>query len=282
MVSKQGFPIAYEIFTGSTFEGHTLIPIIQKFINRHKVKNFTVVADAAMISDENVKQLIDNELSYIVGARLGNISNDLLSEIDSKLVREDGKTIRVETSKGNLVCGFSSVRYRKDKYEMEKQIEKAKQLVKNPSKKKRLKFIKTSGEEVKLNENLIKKTKKLLGVKGYYTNLNETVASNHLIIQQYHELYRIEQAFRISKHDLQTRPIFHFKEEPIRLHILICFMALVLSKHIELKTNISIRRFIDESKKITDGKIRNEITKKINLIKAESTDKMKKYLKEIF
>ncbi len=100
------------------------------------------------------------------------------------------------------------------------------------------------------------------------------MVSNHSIIERYHELYRIEQAFRISKSDLQTRPIFHFKEEPIKLHILICFIALVVSKHIELKTGVSIRKFIDESKKITDGQILNQITNKVVLVKAEPTTKM--------
>lgn len=65
----------------------------------------------------------------------------------------------------------------------------------------------------------------------------------------------IEQAFSISKNDLQTRPVFYFKEKPIKLHILVCFMALVKSQHIELKTGISIRKFADESKKIVDGEI---------------------------
>ena len=88
-----------------------------------------------------------------------------------------------------------------------------------------------------------------MGIKGYYTNLDASVTDNKTIIERYHELYKIEQAFRISKNNLQTRPIFHFKEELIKLHILICFMALVVSKHIELKTGISIRKFIDESKK---------------------------------
>lgn len=282
MVSKEGFPIAYEIFTGNTFEGHTLLPTIKRFIEKHGVGNFTVVADAAMISDGNIEQLAANRINYIVGARLGNISQKLLSEIDEKLERENGKTIRIATDKGDLICSFSAVRYRKDKYEMEKQIEKAEQVVKKPSKKKRLKFVKTSGEEIKLNEELIEKTKKLLGVKGYYTNLKETVASNSLVINQYRELYRIEQAFRVSKHDLQTRPIFHFKEEPIKLHILICFMALVISKHIELKADVSIRKFIDESKKIMDGIIRNEITKKTSLIKAKPTEKMNLFLAKIF
>ena len=56
--------------------------------------------------------------------------------------------------------------------------------------------------------------------------------------------------------------MFHFKEEPIKLHILICFMALITSRHIELETGISIKKFIQECKKITDGRILNKITNK--------------------
>lgn len=77
-----------------------------------------------------------------------------------------------------------------------------------------------------LNEKLIEKTTRLLGIKGYYTDIEETVVDNTTIISRYHDLYKIEQAFRVSKNDLQARPIFHFKDDPIRLHMLICFMAL--------------------------------------------------------
>src|SRR5574344_924688 len=73
MVSKEGFPVAYEVFSGNTFEGHTIIPVIKDFIERNRVKEFTVVADAAMISSENIQQLTQNNINYIVGARLGNI-----------------------------------------------------------------------------------------------------------------------------------------------------------------------------------------------------------------
>jgi transposase len=170
-------------------------------------------------------------------------------QIDKDLIREDGKSIRLQTDKGYLICSYSSVRYRKDKYEMEKQIERAKQMVESPSRSKKLKYTTSRGQKIELNEKLIDKNKKLLGVKGYYTDLEENEVSNQTIIERYHELYKIEQAFRISKSDLQTRPIFHFKEEPIKLHVLICFIALVLSKHIELQTNASIKRFIHECKK---------------------------------
>ena len=124
MVSKEGFPIGYEIFSGNTFEGHTIIPVVKSFIERNKVKEFTVVADAAMISSENITQLTQNNINYIVGARLGNISTDLLKIIDKKMDRQDGKSIRIKTELGYLICSYSAVRYRKDLYEMNKQIEK--------------------------------------------------------------------------------------------------------------------------------------------------------------
>lgn len=274
IVSKEGFPVAYEVFSGNTFEGHTIIPVMKAFIERNGVKDFTVVADAAMISTENVQQLTQNKINYIVGARLGNIPSELLETIDKNISREDGKSIRIKTGNGYLICSYSSIRYRKDKYEMEKQIEKAKQVVAKPSKSKKVKFTQTKDQKIELNEALIEKAQKLLGIKGYYTNLDESVADNKIIIERYHELYKIEQAFRISKNDLQTRPIFHFKEQPIKLHILLCFMALAISKHIELKTGVSIRKFIDESKKIVDGEILNHITQKIVTIKAQPTQKM--------
>lgn len=215
MVSKERLPIAYEIFPGNTFEGHTFIPMIQRFISKNNVRTLTVVADAAMISTENSAVLNEKNINYIVDARLGNISSDLLTKIDSNIVRKEGKSIRIKTVNGNLICGYSSVPYRKDKYEMEKQIYRARYFIDNPFKSKKLKFTKSSGQKVELNQKLIDKTHKLLGIKGYYTNLPESIADNQTIIKRYRELYRIEQVFRISKSDLRIRPIFHYKEERI-------------------------------------------------------------------
>jgi transposase len=281
MVTKEGFPIAYEVFSGNTFEGHTIIPVVNKFIKKNTIKNFTIVADAAMISDENVIGLRKNNINYIVGARLGNLSHEIIMQIDKDLIREDGKSIRLQTDKGYLICSYSSVRYRKDKYEMEKQIERAKQMVESPSRSKKLKYTTSRGQKIELNEKLIDKNKKLLGVKGYYTDLEENEISNQTIIERYHELYKIEQAFRISKSDLQTRPIFHFKEEPIKLHVLICFIALVLSKHIELQTNASIKRFIHECKKITDGRLTNKITNKEVRIRVALNEEVTGFLQKL-
>lgn len=281
MVTKDGFPIASEVFSGNTFEGHTIIPVVKKFIQANAVKNFTVVADAAMISNENIIKLNENNINYIVGARLGNLSHQVFEEIDSKIIREDGKNIRIKTENGYLICSYSSLRYRKDKHEMEKQIAKAHYAIENPSKSKKIKFTSSSGQKIELNEKLISKTKKLLGLKGYYTNLDEQILNNQMVIARYHELYKIEQAFRISKNDLQTRPIYHFKDEPIKIHMLICFMALVTSKHIELKTNLSIKKFIQETKKITDGRIINKVTNEEVRMRVKLNDKILEIIQKL-
>lgn len=281
MVNREGFPIAFDIFPGNTFEGHTIIPVIKSYIDKTKVKNFTVVADAAMISTENVSELKKEGIHYIVGARLGNLSQNIFEQIDKTIIREDGKIIRLKTDKGYLICSYSSTRYRKDKYEMEKQLAKAKDIIERPSKSKKAKFVKADKEQLIINQNLIDKTEKLLGLKGYYTDIEENVLRSSEVIERYHELYKIEQAFRIAKSDLQTRPIFHFKEEPIKLHMIICFIALVLSKHIELKTKVSIKRFITECKKIADARMINSITQKEVTIKGKTTEVVDRFLADL-
>jgi len=281
MVTPEGFPIGCEIFSGDTFEGHTLIPVIKSFVKKHDIKNFTVVADAAMISATNIIALKKEKINYIIGARLGNLSTELIATIDKSLIREDGKTIRINTDNGYLICSFSKKRYNKDKFEMSKQIDKAKALLNQPSKIKKVKFVSTDENKISLNERLIEKTSKLLGIKGYYTDLEETTADNTTIIKHYHELYKIEHAFRISKNDLQTRPIFHFKEQPIKLHLLICFMALVLSKHIENKTEMSIRAFIDKCKKVTHGRLLNKINRKEIVMKPQIPGELTEIINKI-
>jgi transposase len=143
MVTSDGFPVGYEVFSGNTFEGHILIPVIKSFVKKHEVKSFTVVADAAMISKENIAALRAEKINYIVGARQGNVTSDLLAPIDTKLPKIDDSTIRLETDNGYLICSFSKTRYNKEAYKMQKQIDRAKPLLDQPSKVKKVKFIKS-------------------------------------------------------------------------------------------------------------------------------------------
>jgi hypothetical protein len=280
VVNIHGFPVSYEIFEGNKFEGHTLIPVIKAFKEKHEVPTLTVVADAAMISRDNVKALEENDLNYIVGARLGNISPKLISEISDKLGRKDKATMRIKTDLGTLVCDFKEKRYAKDKREMEKQMKRAEKIIEDPTKAKRAKFVKSNDSSYELNNDLLEKAKLLLGIKGYYTNLGEDV-DNKTIIDHYHSLWHVEQAFRVAKSDLSTRPIFHFKKEAIQTHILICFMALAVSKYMEIKVGLSLKRIITSLKHVTDAILVDKVTSKENVMRMNMNEETRDILKEL-
>lgn len=281
IVNTDGFPVSYEVFPGNKFEGHTLIPVITAFKKKHGIDSITVVADAAMISADNIRELKANDLSYIVGARMGNLSKATITEISKTLNREDGESLRTTTQNGTLICSFSTKRYRKDKREMEKQLAKAENLLKDPSGMRRTKFIRNkSNRNFELNSVLVEKTKSLLGIKGYYTNLGDEV-SNQTIINQYHNLWHVEQAFRIAKSDLETRPIYHRKEETIKAHLLICFMALAVCKYMEIKTGQSVKSTIKELKSVTDARLLNKLTGKEIVLRTDIKQEIKSILQKL-
>lgn len=278
IVNSDGFPLSTTMFEGNKFEGHTFIPSIISFKN--KISSLTVVADAAMISEKNIQELISANLTYIVGARTGNISPSLIRLINKKLHKADSRTTRINSSNGYLVCDFSKKRYTKDRHDLKKQIKKAEELLKAPDKIiKKNKFLKHKGKtDYRLNKELIKKARLLLGIKGYYTNLTK---SNRFVINQYHFLWNIEKSFRISKSDLKTRPIFHFKIKTIQSHILICFMALAVVKYMEIKTRKSTQKIIRLLKSVTDARILNTITNEEIVLRSEVTDEIKTLLKKM-
>lgn len=277
MVTPEGFPVSYEIFTGNTFEGTTFLPSILAFKSLHKIETLTIVADAAMLSLENTKKLVAHGLTYVVGARLGNIPSTLLEIIDDNLIRSDQRSMRTDTQNGTLICSFSKKRYSKDLSEMNKYIKKAEAHIQTPGKMKRAKFVSATTGKVSLNETLIARNKKMLGVKGYYTNLKDV--SDADIIAHYHALWNVEQAFRIAKSDLASRPIFHRKETSIRAHMLICVMALAISKYIEIKTQQSIRSVLDLCRTVVDAQLVQKTTRTKNIMRSPISEEMDKIQK---
>lgn len=262
IVTRQGYPLSYEVFAGNTFEGKTMLGVLDNFTKKNGVEKPIVVADAAMLSHGNIEELRQRNLSYIVGARLANTPLAIIKDANDKLQNKDGKSIRIKTDHGELIIDFSKKRYSKGKYEMDKQILKAKLLVEGKLTAKGTKFIKHKNKENQyvINDNLIEKAKLLLGMKGYYTNIASTILSNQEIISRYHDLWHVEQAFRIAKSDLASRPVFHHKTDAVRSHILICFTALLFAKYLEIKTKLSLKQIIDAIWTVTEAKLYNKTT----------------------
>lgn len=271
VVNEDGYPVAVEMFEGNKFEGHTILPSIIKFKNRYGIKNLTVVADAAMLSVDNLNELKKYNVNYIVAARLSNLSKEFTEEMVKKLNRKEDVYFRKETDNGILICSYSKRRAIKDRKDRLKQIAKAKKYLESSKtilrKPRFLTEVKESSYA--LNEELIKKDELMDGIKGYYTNLKDL--KDELVIQRYKDLWRIEKAFRIAKSDLLARPIFHFKKQNIKAHILIVFVALCISKSIELQSGLSIQKVKEEILKILDIEFTDKITGKTFIRRMDSS-----------
>ena len=96
--------------------------------------------------------------------------------------------------------------------------------------------------------------------------------SNTQVIEYYHGLLDVEQAFRMSKTDLKTRPIFHYMHDAIRAHILICFMALMKGKFLEIKTGLSLRRVRDILWNVQEVHIKDGLTGKCIILQTNMKD----------
>lgn len=282
LVTQSGFPLSYEVFPGNTFEGKTMLPIVERFIKMHPEIKPIIVADAAMLSEERLTELRAKNISYIVGARLANLNLGLIKQINLSLADRNGLSSRFASAHGDLICDFSMKRYKKEHHELMKQIKKAQEIVAGQTLNKTAKFVKRiTKEKVTLNESLIEKRKLLLGIKGYCTDIPLKKLPDEKVISYYHSLWRIEQSFRMSKTDLQTRPIFHYKEDAIRSHVLICFVALIIEKYLELKTLLSLReiRFLIWS--ITESHIQDNLTKKTFMFRSPTKEIMESNLRDL-
>jgi len=254
LVGQNGYPIGYDIFEGNTFEGHTLIPILKKFQKKYKFKKPIVIADAGLLSNDNIEKLKAKKYKFIIGARIKNENDIIKKEILQKSLNiKDGQAFQIQKSdQVKLVVGYSDKRKRKDEYNRIKGIKKLEQKIKFGKLTKTSinnrgynKFLDLVGEvKVELNMEKIKKDEKWDGLKGYITN---TKLKSEEIIENYRHLWEIEKAFRISKTDLKVRPIYHYKKRRIESHICIAFVAYTIWKELERlllkhKVNMSPRR----------------------------------------
>lgn len=251
MVTSDGLPVDYEIFSGDTYEGHTLIPALTKIRKRYHLDKIVFVADSAMLSQENLAELEEEGLEYIVGARLKKVKNKLKDKIlDHNNYKEITPGYQIaHFSDGNreIVVSYSSKRALKDASDRKKAIAKLKKkLEKSRSPKQHLsnsgyrKYLKIEGRStILLDEEKIASESLWDGLHGVVTNAK---LSAEEILAKYNDLWNVEAAFRVTKHDLKVRPVFHWKPRRIAAHIAICFTAYALVKHLEYRVRLCYKK----------------------------------------
>ena len=266
LVSEDGYPLSYSVFNGRQYEGYTMIPLIDDFVQRFKLTDFIVVADSGLMNETNVGLLDSAGYKYILGARIRSESPKV-KEWMLGIDRVDGHCEEYRKKSGQrLIVSYSESRAKKNAHNREKGVARLQKayakgtLTKDKVNKRGYnKFLDISKEvTVSINYDKVKEDALWDGLKGYITNTDLDPVE---VIKQYHGLWVVERAFRIGKSSLEMRPIFHFTPKRIEAHICICFVAYKVYKELgrtirELGIGMSADKALFYARTITTLKIR--------------------------
>ncbi len=238
LVGLGGYAIGYDIFEGNTYEGHTLIPFIEKISKKFNLNKPIVVADAGLLSKENIRILEEKKYQYIIGARLKNEPEKIKKQILEKKL-SNGEMMKIK-KQGNirLVITHAENRATKDEHNrrrgllrLEKQIRSGKLTKSNINNRGYNKYLKLEGDvSIEIDYEKFNIDKSWDGLKGYITNAE---LNDKQVVENYKNLWHIEKAFRMSKTDLKIRPIYHRLRNRIEAHICISFTAYCIYKELE-------------------------------------------------
>ncbi|MCU4177844.1 IS1634 family transposase [Carboxylicivirga sp. N1Y90] len=238
LVGLGGYAIGYDIFEGNTYEGHTLIPFIEQISRKFDLDKPVIVADAGLLSNDNIKALESKGYEYIIGGRLKNES----ATIKKQILADDFSDGIIRSYKKEedtrLIVHYSKKRATKDAYNrkrglmrLEKQVKSGKLTKSSINNRGYNKYLKLTGEvSIEIDYQKYNKDDIWDGLKGYVTN---TKLSDQQVLENYKNLWHIEKAFRMSKTDLRIRPIYHRLRNRIEAHICISFTAYCIYKELE-------------------------------------------------
>lgn len=274
LVSVGGYPLAYEIFEGNKFEGHTMLPVIEGFKAKYKLNELVIIADAGLLSNENITELQAKNYQYIIGARIKNEARHLQQQI---LAHKPGNGESICLQKDEhtrLIISYAQARAVRDATnrkrgleKLERQIASGKLTKANINNRGYNKYLLLEGNmKISIHKQKYEADAQWDGLKGYLTN---TRLSKEQVMKNYNELWQIEKAFRISKTDLRMRPIYHRIRRRIEAHICIAFCAYKVYKELErqlrmLQSTWSVEKAIDISKTIYCVSIKTHLSETIH------------------
>jgi len=265
--TEEGLPLGYHLFHGATWEGHTLRETLKSFAGRYQIKRIICVADRAMLSEENLKWIEAQGWQYVVSMRLRSLSQEWKEKILAEFppaqpISEQPVVVVREWQYGparRLVVSYSSERHRKDAFDRERLLQKVNKLLSGKTEASPEKLISNRGVrrflrsaeqgKVVLDQTKIEQDKYWDGLYGVISNCS---LPKEDLLTLYKGLWQIESAFRLNKHDLKIRPVFHWTPARIEAHVAICFIAYAVAKHAEYRVGLQYEKLSFEF-------IRNEL-----------------------
>lgn len=266
LVCENGYPLSYSIFNGAQYESYTMIPMIDDFKQRFGLDDFIVVADSGFMIRRNIEMLRTGNYKFVIGGRIKKYGANITEWILSLPHEEDAFHERTLENGDRLIVTYSSKRAAKDAYNRKKGVERLRKAYSSGkvtkeqiNKRGYSKFLQLDSDvNVSIREDKIKEDSSWDGLKAYVTN---TTLAPSEVVAQYHGLWVVERAFRVSKGTIETRPIFHFTEKRIEAHVCLCFVAFKIYKELEriiskIGLNMSVDTVIKIAKTITSIRLR--------------------------
>lgn len=273
--TKEGLPVGYKLFPGNTAESKTLIACILEWKRILPIKEVIFVGDRAMFSGDNLHEIIKNGYKFIIAMPLRKLNETIKSKVldgkyyklsqisegseiywnssfeyahQIKILKEESVTKKRRAFQkidinGKIVASYNTKRALKDQKnrerilkKIEKQVTKGndigsvKSAVTNAGLKKYLKI--STEQKVMLDKSKVELDSKWDGMHGLFTNTN---LEPQEVMSKYRHLLLIEDCFRVSKSDLEMRPIYHYKPLRIRGHVALCYLSLCLIRYAQQK-----------------------------------------------
>jgi transposase len=283
LVDRGGFPLEVGCFEGNKAETTTLLPIVREFQARHNIEGMVVLADAGMLSAGNLKDLDEAALRFIVGSRVTKAPpQDLEShfrwlgdaftdgqQVDTITPRHGGRraendpNLKVEPAwdpgehpgSWRAVWAYSAKRAARDAKTLTLQENRAKAVVARERAARTPRFVTVKNGSTTLDEKSLARARSLVGLKGYVTNIPAPVMPASEVIASYHDLWRVEQSFRMSKTDLRARPMFHHTRDSIEAHLTIVLAALAVAREAQQRSGLSIRHLVRQLRPLRSATI---------------------------
>jgi hypothetical protein len=280
LVDRTGFPLEVACFEGNTAETKTLVPVITAFADRHDLGEtpMVIAADAGMLSATNLTALDEAGLGFIVGSRSVKAPIDLASHfhwngdaftdgqiIDTVTPRHANSIVNDTAHRAEpvwnpdhagawrAIWAYSAKRARRDQKTLYAQETRARAVINGERPVKSTRFVKTHAGDRVLDEASLARAQSLVGLKGYVTNMPAAVMPAAEVIARYHDLWRVERSFRMSKSDLRARPMFH--RTAIEAHLTIVITALAVAHCIQERTGLAIANVVKQLRPLRSATI---------------------------
>jgi hypothetical protein len=250
--TQDGLPVGYKLFPGNTAETSTLLQAIEEWQKSLPIEQVTIIADRAMMSEKNISLLETSGLKYVIAAKLKlfpkQIQKTILARTGEKILfQSEEETIAVQEhlyQNRRLIVSHSTKRARKDARDREQILAKLKKKIGSEGSTKKLVTnrgylsvtTESGNSKIKVDEEKVAEAAKWDGLHGVITNIE--IVNHQESLGLYRRLWVIEESFRINKHTLEMRPVYHYASRRIKAHILLCYISFALCRYVQKRISM--------------------------------------------